>query len=177
MKTTKVMIICGIAAALTVTVGASAQTNTINTPHGPITIVDTARQRYLQQVHDGLGLTNAADWNAVQPLVEKVFFAQRDLEPGGGRLLGPVPIHRGSNTNNATLNGHPIRFRQGNPEANALQSALDNQASADEIKTALEAYRASQKAKRANLAEAQENLRQALTIQQEAQAVLLRVLD
>ncbi len=171
------MIISGIAAALTVTIGASAQTNTINTPHGPITIVDTARQRYLRQVHDGLGFTNEADWKAVEPLVEKVFLAQRELEPGGGRLTGPVPIHRGSNTNNAALNGHPIRFRQGDPEANALQSALDNQGSADEIKAALEAYRTSQKAKRTKLAEARETLRQALTIQQEAQAVLMRVLD
>jgi hypothetical protein len=180
MKTTKLLMICGIAAGLAAgAIGAFAQTNTINTPNGPINIVDTARQRYMQHVRDGLGLTNEADWNAIEPLVEQVFEAQRELSLGGGLGSGPI-IHRGGNgTNNVAMapNGRRMRFGLADPTADALQNALDNGESADQIKADLEAYRASQKAKRTKLAAAQENLRQALNIQQEAQAVLLKVLD
>jgi hypothetical protein len=180
MKTTRLMIICGIAAGLVAgTVGAYAQTNTINTPNGPINIVDTARQRYMQHVRDGLGLTNDADWNAIEPLVEQVFEAQRDLSPGGGLGFGPTIHRRANGTNNVAMapNGRRVRLGLADPAADALQNDLDNGVPADQIKADLEAYRSSQKAKRAKLAAAQESLRQVLTIQQEAQAVLLKVLD
>ena len=53
------------------------------------------------RVHDGLGFTNETDWNAVQPLVQKVFDAQRDVMRSGGmsrvinitaEAMAPMPL-------------------------------------------------------------------------------------
>jgi hypothetical protein len=63
------------------------------------------------------------------------------------------------------------------PEAQALQTAIDNDAPEGQIKDLLDRYRASQAAKQAKLKDAQENLRAVLTIKQEAQATLMGLLD
>ena len=63
------------------------------------------------------------------------------------------------------------------PEAEALQSAIDNNAPSGQIKDLLARYRASQKTKQAALKTAQENLRSVLTMKQEAEATLLGLLD
>jgi 5'-deoxynucleotidase YfbR-like HD superfamily hydrolase len=65
---------------------------------------------------------------------------------------------------------------QVNAEQDALQKAIESNAPADEIKTKLAKYRASQKDKEAKLAKAQDDLRQVLTVKQEATAVLLGLL-
>ena len=76
--------------------------------------------------------------------------------PGGGRGgFGPQP----------------------SPEAEALQKAIDDNSPAPQIKAALAKYRASQKAKQAKLAQAQEGLRKVLSMKQEAQATLLGLLQ
>ncbi len=70
----------------------------------------------------------------------------------------------------------PGGFRQ-NPAAEALQKALAGESSAQEIKTAPETYRAAVKEKESKLAAAQDNLRKVLSVRQEAQAVLLGLLQ
>ena len=59
-----------------------------------------------------------------------------------------------------------------NPEADALQKAIDSKASKAELKAALEKYVASRKAKQAELEKAQADLRKVLTPRQEAIATL-----
>jgi len=183
MSTATLFTIYGIAVALTAgAVRVSAQA----TPASPLTgatgnvsQTDPAQQRYMQHVRDGLGLTNDADWSAIQPLVQNVFSAQRDLAPGGGTSRVPA-VSGGVNGTNGVSAAPRLRrayFGPASPEAQALQKALDANASADEVKTALTAYQAVQKAKRAKLVDAQDNLRKALTVQQEAKATLLKVLD
>jgi len=66
---------------------------------------------------------------------------------------------------------------QTNPDAEALQQALDSNAPAAQVKTLLDKYRASQKAKQAKLEEAQADLRKVLSQKQEAEAVLLGLLN
>jgi len=183
MSTRKLFTICGIAVALAAgAVRVSAQTNAANGLAGVVGSggqADPAQQRYMQRVHDGLGFTNDSDWSAIQPLVQNVFEAQRDLAPGGGVSRVPAVSRVASGTNGVS-GARILRrayFGPTSPEAQALQKALDENASADDVKTALTAYQAAQKAKRVKLVEAQENLRKALTIQQEAQATLLKVLD
>jgi len=70
----------------------------------------------------------------------------------------------------------PGGFGQPNPDAEALQTALDSGASADDIKSKLTAYRAAAKQKEAQLEKAQDELRQLLSVKQEARAVLLGLL-
>ena len=48
------------------------------------------QQRMMDSIQDQLGFTNDTDWSAVQPLVQKVMDARRDVGVGGGmgRMFG-----------------------------------------------------------------------------------------
>jgi len=139
---------------------------------------DPAQQRFMKRAHDGLAFTNETDWNNIQPLVQAVFDAQRDVLRGGSVSRMAVP-NRNANSSNAVPNRvvRTVFFGQPSPEALALQRAIDDDAPAAQIKTAMANYRASQKAKQEKLVQAQENLRKHLSPKQEAQALLLKLLD
>jgi hypothetical protein len=134
------------------------------------------QQRMMDNIKDQLGFTNDTDWSAVQPLVQKVFDARRDIGFGGGMRM---MFGRGRGNRGGDQGGNRRRgmFGQPSPEAEALQTAIDNNAPADQIKDLLAKYEASKKAKEAKLAEAQDNLRKVLTVKQEAQATLMGLLD
>jgi hypothetical protein len=187
MKMNQLLTIGGITAALFLSAGSvSAQTNNDNAGGvggGPRGVgggnSDPAQQRFMARVHDALGFTNETEWNAVQPLVQKVFEAQRDVARGGS-VSRMLPGNRGGNGTNAIAgarSGRAVFFGQPTPEAQALQQAIDDNAPDAQIEAALKAYEASQKAKQAKLVQAQKNLRKALNKKQEAQAALLRLLD
>jgi len=127
------------------------------------------QQMMMQRVQEQLGITNGTDWNAIQPLVQKVMDAQRAARGNMGRMFG-----RGG-----PGGGGPGGFgqQQSDPAADALQQALDSSAPTDQIKNLLAKYQASQKAKQATLAAAQNDLRKVLTVQQEALATLMGLLN
>jgi Spy/CpxP family protein refolding chaperone len=135
------------------------------------------QQRMMEGIRDQLGFTNDADWSAVQPLVQKVMDARRDVGVGGG--FGRMFRNRGGNGDNANSGNRRGGFFGGqpSPEAEALQKAIDDNSPPTQIKAALARYEASQKAKQAKLTEAQGQLRQVLTVKQEAQATLLGLLN
>lgn len=134
------------------------------------------QQRMMDNVRDQLGYTNDTEWSAVQPLIQKVMDARRDVGVGGG--MGRMFRQR---NNNGDQGGNNNRrggfFGTPSPEAEALQKAIDDNAPTAQIKAAFAKYEASQKTKRARLTEAQDNLRKVLTTKQEAQATLLGLLE
>jgi hypothetical protein len=131
------------------------------------------QQRMMEGIRDQLGFTNETDWNAVQPLVQKVMDAQRESRAGQG--FAGFRGRRGGDDNNR---GGGRRFGQEpSPEADALQRAVDANAPAAQIKTAMEKFRTSRKDKQAKLEKAQGDLRQVLTVKQEAQALLMGLLN
>ncbi|HTY87909.1 MAG TPA: hypothetical protein VMB80_10630 [Candidatus Acidoferrum sp.] len=136
------------------------------------------QQRILDNIKDDFGYTNDTEWNAVKPLFQKVMDARRDVGFGGGGM-GRMFRNRDRNNGDQGGNNRPRGgfFGQPSPEGEALQKAIDDNAPAAQIKAALAKYEASQKAKRAKLIEAQENLRKVLTTKQEAQATLLGLLE
>jgi hypothetical protein len=134
------------------------------------------QQRMMDMMKTRLEITDDTEWAAVQPLVQKVMDLRRDTLMGGnlrgmfGRRGGP-----GGDTNNAEQNAAPRRggmFGQPSPEADALQKAIDAKAPKAELKSALEKFQASRKAKQAELVKAQSDLRKVLTSRQEAIATL-----
>jgi hypothetical protein len=127
------------------------------------------QQRMMDNVKDRLGFTNDTDWSAVQPLVQKVFDARRDSMAGFGRMFG----RRGGRPGGG---GQDSQAGASNTEADALQQAIDSNAPASQIKTLLEKYRTSEKAKEAKLEQAQADLQKVLSQKQEAEAVLLGLL-
>jgi hypothetical protein len=132
------------------------------------------QQRMMDNIRDQLDFTNDTDWSAVQPLVQKVMDARRDVGGGGmGRMFG-----RNRGGQNGGPGGRGGMFGgQPSPEQEALQNAIDDNAPSAQIKDLLAKYRASQQAKQAKLEAAQADLKAVLTTKQEAQAVLLGLVN
>jgi hypothetical protein len=136
------------------------------------------QQRRLDNIRQQLDFTNDTDWAAVQPLFQKVLEAQQAARQGGGRGGFAGGRRGGNNAQNGNTNANN-GGNSGNgpsPEALALQQAIDNDAPADQLKSLLAKYNASEKAKLAALAAAQADLRKVLTVKQESQATLMGLL-
>ena len=192
MKANQVLVICGVAAALCLGAGTLLAQDTGSTNGGgqgrrgngggggnggfgggnfdPAAF----QQRMMDNIRERLAFTNDTDWAAVQPLIQKEFDARRDVGFGGRGFGGGG--RRGGNNNNAQ-GGRGGFGGQSSPEADALQKSLDDNAPTAQVKAALDKYRASRKTKEAKLVQAQEDLRKVLTPRQEAQAVLLGLLE
>ena len=181
MKMNQLLAVCGAAAALMLGAGAVSAQNDNGGGGGGFGRgnFDPAQfqQRMMDNIRDQLGFTNDADWNAVQPRIQKVMDARRDVGFGPG--MGRMFRGRGGNGGpGGGFGGGRGGFGpQPSPEAEALQKAIDDNAPAAQIKAALAKYQASQKDKQAKLAKAQEDLRAVLTVKQEAQATLLGLLQ
>jgi hypothetical protein len=123
-------------------------------------------QMQMDNIRTQLEITNDTDWAAIQPLVQKVLEARTALgNAGRGGFGGGRGGRRGGQ-------GGPGGTQTTSVEQQSLQTAIDNDAPAAQIKAALDRYEAAQKTKQATLASAQEALRQVLTSKQEAQATL-----
>jgi len=128
------------------------------------------QQMMMDRYKEQLGFTNDTEWTAVEPLVQKVSEARMEAMRGGfggGRRGGFGGGGGGGGFGNQTPD----------PDREALQQAIENNAPAAQVKTLLEKYRASVKAKQAKLESAQADLRKVLTQKQEASAVLAGLLN
>lgn len=134
------------------------------------------QQRMMERYREQLEVKSDDEWKAIEPLIAKITEARREVGFGGmGRgMMGRPPGGPGGDNQ-----GQGRRGFGGEPaaEVEALQKAVDSNASAADIKAALAKYREARKAKEANLAAAQENLKKVLTAKQEAQAVLMGLLN
>jgi hypothetical protein len=137
------------------------------------------QQRMMDRTRDQLGFTNDTDWNAVQPLVQKVFDAQRDVR--ANQMAGMRMAFRRPGQQNGDDNQRRQRFGgffgQPSPEFTALQDAVNNNAPDSQIKDLLTRYTASQKSREDKLKTAQTNLRGVLSVKQEASATLMGLLN
>jgi hypothetical protein len=203
MKLNRIITLCAITAALALSMGdafAQAQDNGGNNnnnggqaggqggqrrnrqggggPGGGNFDPAAMQQRIMDNVKDQLEFTNDTDWSAVQPLVQKVLDARRDVGTGGG-MRALFGRNRGGNNNNGGGNnpGRGGFGGQPSPEQDALQKALDDNAPASQIKDLLAKYKASKKIKQAKLEAAQADLKKVLTSKQEAQAYLLELVN
>ncbi len=135
------------------------------------------QQRIMDNVKERLNFTNDTEWSAVQPLVQKVLDARRDVGMGGGmRALFSSRNRGGDQGGNNRQRGGGM-FGSPSAEEEALQKALDDNAPASQVKDLLAKYRASAKAKQAKLEAAQADLKAVLTPTQEAQAALLSLVN
>jgi hypothetical protein len=130
---------------------------------------DERRQRMIDGYKETIGVKSEEDWKKIGPLVGKVIDNRFSGFGGfGGRGGG------GGRGGDGNRGGQP------NPERDALQKAIDDKASIEEIKEKLAKYRESRKAREAAreaaLAKAQEELKNALSPRQEAAAVLAGLL-
>jgi len=135
------------------------------------------QQRMMERYKEVLEFTDDTEWKAVEPLVQKVMTARQGTMGGMGRgMMGPGRTRGGGggDTQPADQGKQPRggMFGAPNPDADALQKAIDSKASKAELKAALDKYLASRKAKQAELEKAQAALRELLTPRQEAIATM-----
>ncbi|MFM8359454.1 MAG: hypothetical protein ACKOET_12975, partial [Verrucomicrobiota bacterium] len=133
------------------------------------------RQRMMERYREQLGVKDDAEWKLISERIEKVNEVRRDTLRGG---LGMMFGGRGGPGGPGGPGGGGGRGWGGepNPDADALQKAIEANAPADEIKAKLAKYRASVKARDEKLAKAQDDLKEVLSLKQEAQAVLMGLL-
>ena len=140
------------------------------------------RQRMMERVREQLAVKDDAEWSVIESRIKKISDSRFGVGRGMGGPGGPGgPGGQGAPGGQGGQGGQGGRqgrggFGQANPDAEVLQSALDSGASADDIKVKLTAYRAAAKVKEVQLEKAQDELRQLLSVKQEARAVLLGLL-
>ncbi len=178
MKLNRIITLCAVTAALVCSAGSVFAQDNANDNNGgqrrnrggfggdPAQM----QQRMMDNIRDSLNFTNDTDWSAVQPLVQKVMDARRDV--GFGNMRALFGRNRGGQGGGGP-GGRGGMFGQTSPEQEALQKALDDDAPAAQVKDLLAKYKASQQAKQAKLEAAQDSLKAVLTSKQEAQAYLM----
>lgn len=124
------------------------------------------RQMMEQRMRQQLGATEQ-EWKILGPRVMKVAELSRQTRGGGmGGMMGGGP-------------GGPTREQTAVEKAHEqLRTVLDNtSATPDQIKTQLAALRKARETARQQLAAAQKDLRTAITVRQEAQLVMMDILE
>lgn len=139
------------------------------------------QERMMEMYRQRLEITSDDEWKAIQPLVAKVNEARREAASNIGRnMFRPPGGGRGGDQaggGNAGRRGGPGGFGEPSAEEEALQKAIESKAPAADIKAAMAKVRDAKKAREAKLATAQESLRKVLTVRQEAQALLIGLLN
>ena len=130
----------------------------------------------LDNYRNQLTITNDAEWGVIQEKIQKVLEARQETGFGGmGGMIGM--FGRGPRPGGDTAAPGPAGAgRRGlaafggtpNPEEEALQKAIDSGASNPELKAALAKLIEARKARQAKLEKAQDELRQVLSVRQEA---------
>lgn len=143
------------------------------------------KQMRLDRLKEQMDVKDDAEWKVIETAAGKVMDAQ--MEAMQGRFGGMGRGNRtggggngGASDNNANGGGQNggRRGRMGTPSAEmeALQKAIDDNASSDVINAKLKALRDANKAKEDKLESTQADLRKLLTPRQEAIAVLNGIL-
>ena len=156
-------------------------------PGGPGARFDPAQMRQMmaQRMKEQLGADDEA-WKVMEPRLMKVFDLNRQTSggPGRGGMMFFGRRGQGGQNDRGPRDGQNAPGRS--PEQQTavdkateqLQTALDNQAATpDEIKKQLTALREAREKAKQELGAAQQELRQILTLRQEAQLVMIGLLN
>jgi hypothetical protein len=137
------------------------------------------KQRRLEAAQEQMEITNKEDWKAIEPLIGKVIDAQMDVMRAGAGMFGRGGRRGGGEGANNGADRPPRRNFFGEPSASmtALRDAIDSKASTADLKAKLAAVRAETKAREDKLEAARKDLRDVLTVRQEAIAVSMGLLQ
>jgi hypothetical protein len=141
--------------------------------------------RQAADLREQLQVTDDTEWSVIQALIQKVMEAKRVVQADQmDSLLGQASRNAGlmaqGNRNGglmAQANRNPGQqiptgFAMTSPEADAVRTAIQNEASNQEIQAALTKLADARKAHLTALQKAQEDLRKVLTVRQEAVATV-----
>jgi hypothetical protein len=139
------------------------------------------RARWEQRMQDRLKealKVSDEEWSVLQPRIKKVSDLQRESRSGMMRGMGRRGGGPGGENNNAESTQPERQLSAMQQAAKDLQTILETEgATSDQIKAKLDAYRAAKTASEAQLTKARTELRELLTINQEAQLVMMGILE
>jgi len=136
------------------------------------------QQRMMGFFREQLAVTNDDEWGVIEGRLSKVVQARMETMLGGlGGFRGMMGGNRGGDGQAGGRRGWLAGLGQPNPDADALQKAIETNASASQLKAALTKYRESRDRKQTELTRAQDQLRQVLSLRQEAVLVSLGMLE
>jgi hypothetical protein len=176
----------GMAAALAMAAG-SARAQAGGGPGGgpgggfnfdPSAIRERMEQQFQQQIE-----ASDEEWRVIEPRFIKVLVLQMDTGTGIMGALRGAGRGRGGGAGGATINTFINQiFGITEPSTvsrrlDELQQAIDNNASADLLKDKLEALRMARQKAKVDLAKAQDDLIQVLSLRQEALLVQMGLLE
>lgn len=129
--------------------------------------------RMLNALRERLEVTDDEEWKLISERIAKLSELRRSAGGGpGGFISRGGPQGGGGDTRGGTRGTRS----GGNPEMDALSSAVRDKLPDAELKVRLERLRESRKANEVKLAKAQEDLRAVLSVRQEAVAVVFGLL-
>lgn len=136
---------------------------------------DPARMREMMstRMKEALKVTDE-EWKALGPKVEKVQTLSREITGGGMQMMFR---RRGGNQPAADNADQQQQSPLVKAQADLEATLAKENATADEIKAKLTAYREAREKAKQELAKAQAELRELVTPKQEAQLVLMSLLD
>ena len=168
---------------LLVAVGAALLTSTENVRAQGRGNFDPAQfqQRMLERMREQFEVKDDAEWKLIADRVTVIFEAQRAARGGFGGFRPATPPASGdaAKTDAAKTDAGNRGNRGGrepSPDTEALQKAIEAKAPADEIKAKLAKVREARKVAEGKLEKAQEDLKQVLSVRQEALAVMAGLL-
>jgi len=130
------------------------------------------QQRMLERYKERLEITDDSEWNAIQPLIQKVMDARLAVASGARGMFARRGRRSGEASQGDQAQGQRRPLASASPAAQQLQQAIDSKAPAAEMKTALTKYQQYRTEKQAELEKAQTALRNVLSARQEAIATL-----
>jgi len=174
MKTNLWFVTLGLAGVICLGVGKAL---TQNGPPGPGNFDPAQIQKFmLDGYREQLDVKDDAEWKVIEERIQKVMEARREVGFGGmGRMFrrgtdGNPP--QGGGQTGGARRGFGAFFPPPSAEEEALQKAIDAKAPNAELKAALTKFLEARKAKQASLEKSQAELRQVLSVRQEAIATL-----
>jgi hypothetical protein len=134
------------------------------------------REMMMQRVQESLGATDE-EWQVIGPRLGKVMTLSREAR--GGRGMGALFGRGRWGGRPAAEEDEPEEEQTAIEQAtDGLQAALEDEAAtAEQVKQKLSAYRAAREQARQELAAAQQELREVLSVRQEARLVLFGMLE
>jgi hypothetical protein len=129
-------------------------------------------QMQVDSLRDTLAVPNDDEWNAISPRLLKVVQIKSEITMAEMvRMMAPMMAKMGRGGRPNPFGGQP------DPSADALQKALEDKASGAGVKAALAKFREAKKQKQAELARAQDSLKEILSIRQEAALAMAGYLE
>jgi len=173
MKKIKLLLILTVAALVCITGCNQADAQNVPNfdPQQMQQMIERMEQQAVDAIRDQLQVTNDTEWNALEPQISKVMKGRIDTALNGSGLMAGIRMMMGNRGNNLPSFGTP------DPDAEALQQLIDDNAPPKQIRAALDRYRVTCQRKADALAKDQDQLRRALTPRQEAILSIAGLLD